>query len=151
MSNMLAPYFDHLERASSLRWSGRVLQVVGNLVESEGPFCSVGDGCDIVSADGTSYAGEVVGFRGPVMLTMTLQMPRGIRYGDRIVASGTRPSIRAGEALLGRVIDGNGDALDGLGPYVARQSMPVDCSAPLPLSRVPISQALGCGVRSMPL
>ena len=149
MTTPLAPYFSQLNRASSLRWSGRVLQVVGNLVESEGPFCSVGDACEIVSSDGTSYAGEVVGFRGATMLTMTLQLPQGIRYGDRIVASGGRPSIRVGPALLGRVIDGTGQPLDSLGQYSAQYSMTVDGSAPLPLDRLPIRQALGCGVRAL--
>ncbi|RXH57272.1 FliI/YscN family ATPase [Granulicella sibirica] len=149
MTTPLAPYFSQLNRASSLRWSGRVLQVVGNLVESEGPFCSVGDACEIISSDGTSYAGEVVGFRGATMLTMTLQLPQGIRYGDRIVASGGRPSIRVGPELLGRVIDGTGQPLDSLGPYSGRYNMTVDGSAPLPLDRLPIRQALGCGVRAL--
>ncbi len=149
MPTPLAPYFSQLEQVSTLRWSGRVLQVVGNLVESEGPYCSVGDACEIVTSDGTHYAGEVVGFRGPVMLSMTLQLPRGIRYGDRIVATGARPSIRVGPGLLGRVIDGTGEPLDGLGSYSARRSVPVDGSAPLPLDRVPIREALGCGVRAL--
>lgn len=149
MPTPLAPYFNQLQQTSSLRWSGRVLQVVGNLVESEGPFCSVGDECEIVTADGTSYTGEVVGFRGPVMLTMTLQLPRGIRYGDKIMATGGRPSIRVGPELLGRVIDGTGAPLDSLGPYTARRSMVVDGSAPLPLDRLPIRQPLGCGVRAL--
>jgi flagellum-specific ATP synthase len=149
MPTPLAPYFSQLEQVSTLRWSGRVLQVVGNLVESEGPFCSVGDACEIVTSDGTSYIGEVVGFRGPVMLSMTLQLPRGIRYGDKIIATGARPSIRVGPELLGRVIDGTGEPLDGLGGYSARRSMVVDGSAPLPLDRVPIREALGCGVRAL--
>ncbi len=149
MPTPLAPYFDQLKQTNSLRWSGRVLQVVGNLVESEGPFCSVGDECEIVTAENRTYAGEVVGFRGPVMLTMTLEQPRGIRYGDRIVATGKRPSIRVGPELLGRVIDGTGKPLDSLGKYSARGSVLVDGSAPLPLDRLPIRQALGCGVRAL--
>jgi flagellum-specific ATP synthase len=149
MPTPLSPYFDQLEQTGSLRWSGRVLQVIGNLVESEGPFCSIGDECEIVSSEGKVYSGEVVGFRGPVMLTMTLQLPRGIRYGDPIVATGRRPSIRVGPELLGRVIDGTGAPLDNLGNYTARRSMLVDGSAPLPLDRVPIRKALGCGVRAL--
>jgi len=149
MPTPLSPYFNQLEQTGSLRWSGRVLQVVGNLVESEGPFCSVGDECEITTLDGRVYTGEVVGFRGPVMLTMTLQLPRGIRYGDRIVATGGRPSIRVGPELLGRVIDGTGEPLDSLGNYTARRSMPVDGSAPLPLDRTPIRSPLGCGVRAI--
>jgi flagellum-specific ATP synthase len=149
MNSALAPYFSQLEQVSTLRWSGRVVQVVGNLVESEGPYASVGDACDIYTSDGHVYAGEVVGFRGPLMLTMTLQLPRGVRYGDRIVATGTRPSIRVSEALLGRVIDGTGEPLDGLGSYPSRRSMFVDGSAPSPLDRVPIREPLGCGVRAI--
>jgi flagellum-specific ATP synthase len=149
MPTPLAPYFSQLERVSTLRWSGRVLQIVGNLVESEGPFCSVGDACEILTSTGKTYAGEVVGFRGPVMLTMTLQLPHGVCYGDRIIATGSRPSIRVGPELLGRVIDGTGEPLDSLGPYTARRSVPVDGSAPLPLDRVPIREPLGCGVRAL--
>ncbi len=148
-STPLASYFDHLRQTSGLRWSGRVLQVIGNLVESEGPFCSVGDACEIIARDGQSFDGEVIGFRGPVMLTMTLELPRGIRYGDRIEATGRRPSIRVGPELLGRVIDGTGEALDAGGKYSARASVPVDESAPLPLDRLPIRQSLGCGVRAI--
>lgn len=125
------------------------MQVVGNLVESEGPLCSVGDACTIMMANGQNYTGEVVGFRGPVMLTMTLQLPRGVQYGDRIVAVGSRPSIRVGPELLGRVIDGTGQPLDSLGAYSARASMPVDGEAPRPLTRVPIRKPLGCGVRAL--
>ena len=149
MSTPLAPYFNQLRHTASLRWSGRVLQVIGNLVESEGPLCSVGDACTILTASGQSYTGEVVGFRGPVMLTMTLQLPRGVQFGDRIVAVGSRPSIRVGPEMLGRVIDGTGQPLDSLNPYSARTSMPVDREAPLPLTRVPIRQPLGCGVRAL--
>ena len=149
MTTPLAPYFHQLQHTASLRWSGRVLQVVGNLVESEGPLCAVGDACTILLASGQSYMGEVVGFRGPVMLTMTLQLPRGVQYGDRIVALGSRPSIRVGPEMLGRVIDGTGQPLDTLGAYSARASMPVDGDAPLPLTRVPIRRPLGCGVRAL--
>jgi flagellum-specific ATP synthase len=149
MPTPLAPYFNQLQQVSTLRWSGRVLQVVGNLVESEGPFCSVGDACDILTSDGQSYAGEVVGFRGNVMLTMTLQLPRGIKFGDRVIATGARPSIRVGPELLGRVIDATGQPLDGLSSYSARSTVFVDGSAPLPFDRVPIREPLGCGVRAL--
>ena len=109
----------------------------------------MGDGCEIRTQEDKTFAGEVVGFRGPVTLTMTLELPRGIRYGDQIVATGCMPSIRVGPELLGRVIDGTGRAIDGLGSYVARTSVLVDGSAPLPLDRVPIREALGCGVRAL--
>ena len=149
MTSSLAPYFSQLSRMGTLRWSGRVLQVIGNMVESEGPFCSVGDECEIITLEGESYFGEVVGFRGPVMLTMTLQLPRGIRFGDKIVATGGRPSIGVGPEMIGRVLDGTGAPIDSKGSFAVRDIMSVDGSAPLPLDRMPIRQALGCGVRAL--
>jgi flagellum-specific ATP synthase len=148
-SRPLAPFFDRLDRGSTLRWRGRVLQVVGNLIESEGPFCSIGESCEITSSTGKRYSGEVVGFRGSTMLSMAVDNPQGIRFGDRIVAWGTRPTIRVGPGLLGRVIDAVGSPLDSKGEYRSERSVWVDGSAPQPLDRVPIREPLGCGIRAL--
>ncbi len=145
---MLEPYFDAVNNSCSNRWQGKVSQVVGHLLESDGPFCSVGECCE-VEADGRQFAGEIVGFRGAKVLSMCLERPQGIRYGDRIVAWGQRPVIRIGESLLGRVIDAAGQPIDGLGRYAAGVSKPVDGAAPSPLSRLPIREPLGCGVRAI--
>ena len=145
----LAPYFDRLERGSTLRWHGRVLQVVGNLVESAGPFCSVGDCCEIISSDGRRYAAEIIGFRGSTILSMPLEAPQGVRFGDQIVSWGTRPLLRVGPDLLGRVISGSGEPLDSKGDYRATKTVLMAGSAPLPLARVPIREALGCGIRAI--
>ena len=143
----LASYFDKLAAAGTLRWTGRVLQITGNLIESEGPFCSVGEACEVQGADGRSYPGEIVGFRGSTMLSMTLERPQGIRFGDRVVARGAHPSIRVGSEMLGRVVDATGAPLDGRPEYRADKTVPVDDSAPLPFDRVPIREPLGSGVR----
>ena len=148
-SALLGPYFDRLDRGSTLRWRGRVLQVVGNLIESEGPFCSIGESCEITSASGKKYSGQVVGFRGSTMLSMAVENPQGIRFGDPIVAWGTRASIRVGNDLLGRVIDATGVPLDSMGEYRGERAVWVDGSAPQPLDRVPIREALGCGIRAL--
>ena len=104
-SPTLAPFHHHLDRTSTLLWRGRVLQVIGNLIESEGPFCSVGECCEIRSVHGDLYTGEIVGFRGSTMLSMVVGDPQGIRFGDTVTAIGTRPSVRVGPELLGRVIE----------------------------------------------
>jgi flagellum-specific ATP synthase len=146
---ILTPYLHHVEAGSTLRWTGRVSQVVGNLVESTGPFCCVGESCEISSEGGTTYAGEIIGFRGSTMLSMAADQPRGIRFGDKIVTWGARPSIRVGPDLLGRVIDTTGNPLDGKGDYRAVHSVSIDGSAPLPLDRVPIREPLSCGIRAI--
>src|SRR5271170_2726354 len=147
--SLLQPYFRRLEEFSTLRWTGRVTKAVGYLVESEGPICSVGEGCAIVTEGGQTFSGEIVGFRGRTVLSMPLERPSGIRYGDRIVTRGTQPSLRVGPALLGRVIDGSGKPIDGHGRYRAREYWPLQSDAPLPLEREPIRSPLGCGIRAI--
>ena len=149
ISGSLAPYVERLDQGSTLRWRGRVLQVVGNLIESEGPFCSIGEACEITSATGKRYSGQTVGFRGSTMLSMVVENPQGIRFGDRIVAWGGRPSVRVGGGLLGRVIDATGTPLDAGGLYQAEKTVSLDGVAPLPLERVPIRETLGCGIRAL--
>src|ERR1700761_4779727 len=146
---LLAPYTHYLRVGSTLRWTGRITQVVGNLIESEGPFCSVGESCTFAGQNGRSCSGEIIGFRGSTMLSMVADQPQGIRFGDKIVTWGARPSIRVGPNMLGRVIDTNGNPLDGKGEYRAVHAMNLDGSAPLPLDRVPIREPLSCGIRAI--
>ena len=143
LPNLASHLFHHC------RWRGRVTQVVGNLVESAGPFCSVGESCEIVSSSGATFPGEIVGFRGSNVLSMSLEKPQGIRFGDQIVTWGARPSLRVGPELLGRVIDATGRPLDTNGDYSATRSMLVDGTAPLPLERTLIDEPLSCGIRAV--
>jgi len=145
----LKAYLRRLEDFSTLRWTGRVTKAVGHLVESDGPFCSVGEGCAILTEDGKSFSGEIVGFRGRTVLSMPLERPSGIRFGDRIVSRGTTPSLRVGPDLLGRVIDGSGKPLDQMPNYRAREYWPLQGDPPLPLDRQPIREPLGCGIRAI--
>jgi flagellum-specific ATP synthase len=146
---LLKSYFRRLEQFSTLRWTGRVTKAVGHLVESDGPFCSVGEGCAILTEDGRVFSGEIIGFRGRTVLSMPLERPSGIRYGDRIVTRGTQPSLRVGPAMLGRVIDGTGKPIDNQGGYRAQEHWPLQRDAPLPMERQPIRTPLGCGVRAI--
>jgi len=151
MSNatLLPEYFDYLEQVSTLRWRGHVSQVVGNLIESDGPFCCVGEAAEIVSARGERCTAEVVGFRGTTVLSMALEPAQGLRFGDLVVARGVRPSIRVGDELLGRVVSATGSPLDDRGDYRAERRVRVDGCGPLPLQRRPIREPLGCGVRAL--
>jgi flagellum-specific ATP synthase len=145
----LGPYFRRLEEFSTLRWIGRVTKSLDYLVESEGPFCSVGEGCAILTSDGRTLEGEVVGFRGKTVLSMPLDRPVGIRYGDRIVTRGTRPAIQVGMRLLGRVVDGGGRPLDDKGRVGGREYRLLRGDTPPPLARSIIRDPLGCGVRAI--
>ena len=139
----------HLEQGSPVRWQGHVLRVTGNLIESEGPFGSVGEACTIHGANGQSFAAEIIGFRGRTILAVTTEAPVGIRLGDPITALGRRPSIGVGPEMLGRVLDARGAPLDGLGPYRSTRVMEIDGQAPQPLERLSIREPLGCGIRAL--
>ncbi len=138
-----------LSRCSAVRWQGRVLEVTGNLIESEGPGGSIGEQCHVLTASGPVLSGEIIGFRGRSVLSMLTQRPTGVRLGDTVVALGAPPSISTGPGLLGRVIDANGVPLDNRGAWQATSSRAVDGHGPQPLERVPIRDPLGCGVRSL--
>ncbi len=146
---LLDPFFRRLQQIPTWSSSGRVTKSVGFLVESVGPICSVGECCEIISADGSVHAGEVVGFRGHTVLSMPLDRPDGIRFGDRVVTQGLRPAMRVSESLIGRVIDATGAPLDSKGEYSAPDWRGLYQAAPHPLDRTPIREPLGCGIRAI--
>jgi FliI/YscN family ATPase len=92
---------------------------------------------------------EVVGFRDGRLLSVPLGDTAGVRPGDRIVSSGMAPTILVGDALLGRVIDGFGVPIDGLGPVATSDRAPLHPAALNPLVREPVASAIGTGVRAI--
>lgn len=146
---MLSAFEQVVETSGALRWRGRITKATGQLVESEGPFCAVGECCEITDGTGRVYEGEVVGFRGPTVLSMALEKVEGVRYGDRIATWGAHPSIGVGEDLIGRVIDGAGRLMDSGSRCRIEAKWLLHTAPPLPLDRIPISEPLGCGVRAI--
>lgn len=145
----LATYFSRLRQRSTWRWQGRVLEAVGQTIESSGPLCSVGECCEILDGNGRPHLAEVIGFRGSNVLSMPLVSTEGIRFGDKVSALGSQPYIEVGESLIGRVLNASGQTIDD-GPRPAtRVAVPLDRHVPNPLDRVPIRQPLGTGIRGI--
>jgi flagellum-specific ATP synthase len=149
MESVFPNLHSHLETQSSVRWRGRVLELTGNLLESEGPAGTVGEECELHLSSGEVYRGEIIGFRGRTILSMMTETPVGVRFGDTLFATGRRPSVTIGQGMLGRVLSSTGEPLDGLGPCGGFLSRPVDAPGPLPLARVPIREPLGSGIRAL--
>src|SRR2546430_14348079 len=112
---VLTKYFDRLDTVSGQRWRGEVTQVLGQLVESTGPFCSAGELCKVLDGSGRAFLGEIIGFRGPTVLSMTFSTPRGIRFCGHVVAWGARPQGIVGDRIIWRVGDALGGPIDGGG------------------------------------
>ncbi len=145
----LEPYFALLESRPAWRWLGRVVQAGGQTIESEGPLCSVGEGCEIVTAAGSRYAAEVIGFRANNVLAMPLQATVGIQYGDGLQALGSAPSLAVGEQMQGRILNALGEPLDERPAPRVRALWPLDGEPPAPLEREPIREPLQTGLRAI--
>lgn len=146
---ILRAYFRRLQSRPAWRWHGHVVEATGQTIESEGPFCSVGECCEILDREGQRHRGEVIGFHGSHVLSMTLDPPDGIRYGDAVAALGETPRMDMGPGLLGRVLNALGQPLDGAPPPHAEESWPLESLIPQPMDRVPITTPLGTGLRAL--
>jgi flagellum-specific ATP synthase len=141
---------DRLRHTSVLENRGRVSQVIGLVIESEGPLAAVGEVCRIESArhDGTTLA-EVVGFRNNHVLLMPLGETHGIHPGSEVISLGRPLQAPVGEALLGRVIDGLGQPLDDLGPIEASANVSLNLLPPHPLKRQRISEPFSTSIKAI--
>ena len=113
MNSYLSRYFSQLERTPPWRWHGHVLESVGPTIESAGPLSSVGECCAITDREGVCHLAEVIGFRGAHVLSMPIETTAGIRFGDRVSALGVHAQIEVSHGLMGRVLNGLGEPIDG--------------------------------------
>jgi flagellum-specific ATP synthase len=129
---------------------GRVVQLIGLVVESEGPLASLGEVCRIQSGkhQGETLA-EVVGFRNHHLLLMPLGEIHGIHPGSEVIATGAPLRVAVGSALKGRVIDGLGNPLDGLGPIISEHYVRLNMRPPHPLKRKRIHSVFQTGIKSV--
>ena len=129
---------------------GRVVQLIGLVVESEGPLAALGEVCRIQSArnQGEMLA-EVVGFRNHHLLLMPLGELHGIHPGSEVIATGAPIRVAVGGALKGRVIDGLGNPIDGQGAIVTDHFVGLNLRPPHPLKRQRIDQVFQTGIKSV--
>ncbi len=129
---------------------GKVNQVVGLVIEGKGPISSVGDTALIHPIDNSSpIDAEVVGFKDGKTLLMPLGDLRGVGIGSRILSRRKSVNAIVGEGLLGRVIDGLGNPMDGKGPIQCNESIPIYRDTVNPMKKKRIAEPLDLGLRSI--
>jgi len=143
----LTKYVAKLDRANLLACRGSVVRVTGLTVESKGPPAGIGQLCEIHMADGRRAMAEVVGFNHELRVLLPLETIDGIAPNDSVVPRLEPRRLTLGSAILGRVLDGLGRPIDGLGPVAGPDSRPLDNTSPAPLSRKPITESLAFGIR----
>jgi FliI/YscN family ATPase len=142
-------YYKAIETAPGGIWRGYITELTGLLIESTGPAVAVGDFCEIQTMTGRGIRTQVIGFRNGRVLSMPLEETDGLQLGDPIVARSEQARIAVGRSLLGRVIDGFGDPMDGGPPIEAEARYELYCQPPNPLEREHITEPLVTGVRAI--
>ena len=133
-----------------IRANGKITKVIGLVAEANGPISRVGSICDIHSrGDMPKIKAEVVGFKDNRVLLMPLGEIRGIEPGNRVVAKQQKVLTHVGKGLLGRVIDGLGNPIDGKGPITYDSEYPLYKNPVNPLLRKRITRPLDMGIRSI--
>ncbi|GIU09917.1 MULTISPECIES: flagellar protein export ATPase FliI [unclassified Shewanella] len=128
--------------------SGQLVRVVGLTLEATGCRAAIGSLCAIETMSGDLIA-EVIGFDDELLYLMPIEELRGVLPGAKVTPLGEQSGLNVGLSLLGRVLDGSGLPIDGLGNLKTDQKASSHAPAINPLSRRAISEPLDVGVRAI--
>ncbi len=144
----LTKYHACIDSTCPIRATGRVTDVTGLVVEAHGPVSCLGTVCDIYSKQSNhKITAEVSGFKNNNVLLMPLEEILGIGPGCRVVARQQKAVVPVGSDMLGRVIDGLGDPIDGQGTIKSEAEYPIYATSINPMMRKRIHQPLDLGIR----
>jgi flagellum-specific ATP synthase len=143
-------YLKVLRNLDPVKRIGRVNQIVGLTVEGDGPAANLGEHCLITVRDSVEpISAEVVGFKAGRVILMPLGEMNGISPGSEIIGTGQKLQVEVGQALLGRVLNGLGQPMDGKGPLFTGNYYPLTAAPPNPLTRKRITIPLAMGIRAI--
>lgn len=147
---LLKKYASVIGSATTVETIGRITQVTGMVLESQGPQAPIGEVCILRNRMGNEVCrSEIVGFKDNKILSMVLGDLENIEPGMEIAASGTTLTVEVGNNLLGRVLDGLGKPMDGKGPLSKTTTRSIYAQPPNPLLRKRIKEPMATGVRAI--
>jgi type III secretion protein N (ATPase) len=149
LSRRHAAWRSRLALANPLPLRGRVTAVTGLVVEAVVPEARLGEVVEIRRPGGEALLAEVVGIREQRAVLLPLGEPAGMGLDADVLPLGRQLSLRVGEALRGRVLDGLGRPIDGRPLPGGLEEWPIDGPPPAPLRRRRITRALPLGIRSL--
>lgn len=146
----LARYEAILNRLNPVRVNGKVSEIIGLMVQGNGPAASIGEVCGIVPVNSENpVEAEVVGFKNGRVLLMPLESIQGLGPGCKILSMGHKAAIGVGKGLLGRVINGLGNPIDNKGPIYLEDEYPIYAEPINPLNRGRIKAPMDLGIRAL--
>ncbi|MBB4619113.1 FliI/YscN family ATPase [Sphingomonas abaci] len=148
LNRFVADYLETLAQADFRpvpKVAGRLLSCDGLLMEATGLTVPVGTVCEV----GGVVEAEVIGFRGDRTILMNLGGPAPLLPRAPVRPIGAPGEAEVGDALLGRVVDGAGRPIDGLGPIRGAERWPLAGKLQGPLDRGRVLSPLDVGVRAI--
>ena len=145
----LKPYTERVDVPHELTVEGKLSRMVGLTLEAIGCRAAIGSRCEIETKNGRMIEAEVVGFSGSKVFLMPTSEVHGLEPDCRVIPMGKNSLAKVGFGLLGRVIDGAGNALDDKGPLRTTAQVSLTGTPINPLSRKPIREPLDVGVRAI--
>ena len=139
---------DALREAQPMQAKGRVIQVVGTIIKAVVPGAKIGELCSLRNPfDQAELLAEVVGFSSQAALLTPLGNITGISSATEVIPLGKRHTVSVGPDMLGRVLDGLGEPIDGKGPIKAEKQYPLIAPPPPPMTRKMVGKSICLGVR----
>jgi len=145
-------YHHLLSSVSTYSIRGKVTELTGIVVRAVVPGVRIGELCYIVPHQNRQpIKAEVVGFRDQEVLLMPLGELEGIGLGNDVIPTGHTLTVRVGDGLLGRVLDGLGDPLDApeKGPLKFDVEYPVTANPPEAMKRERVVKPISVGIKSI--
>ncbi|MDT3671893.1 MAG: flagellar protein export ATPase FliI [Aromatoleum sp.] len=129
--------------------TGRLVGASGLLLESAGCPLPTGQRCRIETASGEWVPAQVVGFRGEVSFLMPFKRVEGLTTGARVLPAPSQSPLMIGPAWLGRIVNGLGEPIDGLGRLVGEHRLDFRPPRVNPLKKRAVAEPLDVGVRAI--
>lgn len=130
-------------------FTGRLVGAAGLLLESVGCPLRIGQRCLVEAQEGEWIAAQVVGFRDQVSFLMPFKKPEGLAIGARVVVAPQQSNLMIGPSWLGRIVNGLGEPIDGLGRLSGDQPLESQPPRVNPLRKRPVRETLDVGVRAI--
>ncbi len=149
MKNHMLKMADTVEKNASVVIAGKVIRVSGMKIEAAGLSVPLNTMCEIILSESKTIQAEVIGFADHITYLMATDNINGINQGALVIPSLKSCHARVGMQLLGRVIDGSGNPIDGRGPIESTEYYPLVSQSINPLMRQKISEPLDVGIRAI--
>lgn len=138
-----------MDEHMSVTLVGTITRITGMKIEAIGMTVPVGTTCRILVSDTHSVNAEVVGFSDNVSYLMAMEHMDGIKPGTQVIPLSHHRKVRVGKELLGRVIDAEGNPIDGRGTIYTDEHYPLVSKPINPLARKKIKDTLDVGIRAI--